>query len=296
MLTWEKIKYFYFAAYHLSFTKAAVTLKTKQPVVSKHIKDLEHQLNFELFVRNANGLTLTERGEMLFDGAHKMFEGFEGMQRFNNSSDLSLAGEITISTSMGVASTWLPQYVSQFLDLYPDVRFNIRADQKSPSIEGDEVHLRSFITDREGLVQRYLTTLHMGLYASKGYLEKFGEPKSFTELEHHRLLMHREQEIYGRENTIWTLTEGLSGSKIEPYLKANSEAILFAYAKQDWGIVELAEEYPGLSDSNLIKLFADYPSPAIKLYYIYLKSHRRNKKIITFADYLEEALKSPPTD
>ena len=52
MLNWEKIKYFYFAAYHLSFTKAAVTLKTKQPVVSKHIKDLEH-LHFLQIAQNS---------------------------------------------------------------------------------------------------------------------------------------------------------------------------------------------------------------------------------------------------
>ena len=60
-------KTFYDVARYGSFSKAAEFTFSTQPSISKQIKNLENQLETELFHRKPNGVELTEKGkELLF--------------------------------------------------------------------------------------------------------------------------------------------------------------------------------------------------------------------------------------
>lgn len=77
----KQLEYFVACADTLSFSKAANLLYTTQSNVSKVIKNLELELNAELFERRANGILLSERGRAIYeyacntlDSAQKVFE------------------------------------------------------------------------------------------------------------------------------------------------------------------------------------------------------------------------------
>ena len=57
-MTIAQIKYFVTVAKCLSFTKAAEQLFVSQPALSRHIKNMEEELNIQLFVRTSNGIRL----------------------------------------------------------------------------------------------------------------------------------------------------------------------------------------------------------------------------------------------
>ncbi|OPG89509.1 LysR family transcriptional regulator, partial [Chryseobacterium mucoviscidosis] len=55
-----------------SFTKASEELNISQPAVTKHIKEIENQLNTKLFDRKGTSIQLTQSGKILFEYAEKI--------------------------------------------------------------------------------------------------------------------------------------------------------------------------------------------------------------------------------
>src|SRR6185437_14563572 len=75
-----RLKVFYTVAQRLSFTKAAAELFITQPAVTKHIKELEQQLNVQLFRRNSNSILLTTAGKILMQYAEKIFQTYTELE------------------------------------------------------------------------------------------------------------------------------------------------------------------------------------------------------------------------
>ena len=51
----------------LNFTKTAQNFYLTQPVLSKHISNLERELGIQIFVRDHHGVSLTEMGAMFVE-------------------------------------------------------------------------------------------------------------------------------------------------------------------------------------------------------------------------------------
>lgn len=66
------LKYFVAVAEELNFSRAAVRLYISQPTLSRQIKNLEDELSVVLFLRQSDGLTLTEAGNF-FSNKQKIF-------------------------------------------------------------------------------------------------------------------------------------------------------------------------------------------------------------------------------
>ena len=75
-MTIAQIKYFVTVAKCLSFTKAAEQLFVSQPALSRHIKNMEEELNIQLFVRTSNGIRLTPAGSSLYVGMLDMYSNY----------------------------------------------------------------------------------------------------------------------------------------------------------------------------------------------------------------------------
>ncbi|MTJ12263.1 LysR family transcriptional regulator [Anabaena sp. UHCC 0187] len=63
------LKYFVVVAENLNFSRAATQLYISQPALSRQIKNLEDELSVILFVRQSDGLKLTEAGKFFLEQA-----------------------------------------------------------------------------------------------------------------------------------------------------------------------------------------------------------------------------------
>ncbi len=118
-----RLKVFHTVAQRLSFTKAAGELYITQPAVTKHIKELEHQLNAQLFVRNGNSIALTPAGKVLLRYAESIFQTYTDLETELAQLNNMEAGTLHIGASTTVAQTILPKILALFKKTYPAINF-----------------------------------------------------------------------------------------------------------------------------------------------------------------------------
>ncbi len=109
-----------------SVSKAAHRLNRVQSNVSTRIKQLERQLKKPLFLRHNRGLTLTPDGELLLDYADRFFRLSQEASEALTANKPS--GTFRIGTMESTAASRLPQILSRFHELYPEVHVELETD------------------------------------------------------------------------------------------------------------------------------------------------------------------------
>jgi DNA-binding transcriptional LysR family regulator len=120
-----RLKVFYTVAEKLSFTKAAAELFITQPAVTKHINELETQLETRLFVRNGSSIALTPSGEMLLKYARRIFKLYVDFENeLSQLKDVS-SGVLKIGASTTLAQYVLPGILAVFKRTYPAIHIHL---------------------------------------------------------------------------------------------------------------------------------------------------------------------------
>ena len=118
-----RLKVFHTVSQKLSFTKAANELFITQPAVTKHINELESQLQVMLFKRNGNSISLTPAGEILERYAIEIFRQYALLENELAVLQNQEIGSICIGASTTVAQYVLPSILARFKKTYPLIIF-----------------------------------------------------------------------------------------------------------------------------------------------------------------------------
>lgn len=116
-----RLKVFYTVAQRLSFTKAAEELNISQPAVTKHIKEIEHQLQTKLFHRNGTTIQLTESGILLSDYAKTVHMLSRDLEYALAELGGEQKGRLRIGASTTVAQYILPEILARFRAAYREI-------------------------------------------------------------------------------------------------------------------------------------------------------------------------------
>lgn len=123
-MEFRQLKYFVKVAETLNFSDAAKALCITQSTLSQQIKQLEQELNAQLFQRNSHSTCLTEVGEELLPCALKSIHAADlCTDRIHDLQQL-----LTGTLNIGVTFTFSPiltETLQVFMKRYPNVRLNI---------------------------------------------------------------------------------------------------------------------------------------------------------------------------
>lgn len=115
-----------------NISKAANSLHTSQPGVSKQIQLLEDEVGVQIFQRNGKRLTgLTEPGQKVFDSIAEIIREEKNIKRVSEEYEKKDTGNFTIATTHTQARYKLPNVVEEFVKKYPKINLNIH--QGNPS-------------------------------------------------------------------------------------------------------------------------------------------------------------------
>ena len=111
------------ASRHLSFTRAASELNVTQGAISHHVKALEADFGFPLFVREHQTLRLTAAGAAYVPVVREAFDRLSlGTADFLRQER---AGKLTVSMSPNFASKWMIHRLGRFAERHPDLDLRI---------------------------------------------------------------------------------------------------------------------------------------------------------------------------
>jgi LysR family glycine cleavage system transcriptional activator len=117
-----------------SFTRAAEILCVTQGAVSRAISRLEAHFGQPLMHRNAHGLTLTETGRRLYEGAQAPLQAIETLSAGLRADDRRL--RLTLSTVPTLASAWLVPRLPDFHARHPDIQLGFAAYRRNEDFSG----------------------------------------------------------------------------------------------------------------------------------------------------------------
>ena len=108
-----------------SMGRAAKTLTSTQPNVSRSIADLERALGVRLLDRHPKGIELTEYGRALLDCGVAVFDDLrQGVKAIEHLADAT-AGELRIGTTTFLAASFVSAVVDRLSHRYPRVTFHV---------------------------------------------------------------------------------------------------------------------------------------------------------------------------
>jgi len=292
---WEKAKSFYYVAKCGSFASAARFLNTSQPALSRQVLYLEAHLGSPLFSRHSGGVALTRKGKELFAIVETTFMG---LKEFTQSTHATLSKgkkrKIRIAATHADTAYILNEYILEYNIKYPEYIFEIIANDQLIDITLNDVDIaiRPYDPTARGVQQELLFTLEKKLYASTRYLEKYGEPQTVEDLQHHRLIAFSHPDLHPYADVNWILRLGMPEGKLhEPVFTSNSLECLIEAAKKGLGIIASSQKMTILRKANLKNIL-----PSIKLtekdgYFIYPNYLKKDEEIIEIKKYLQESLR-----
>jgi DNA-binding transcriptional LysR family regulator len=295
-MEWDKLRIFYEVAKSGSMTQASKIINISQPALSRTIQMLEHQLKTSLFNRESRGVSLTKHGELLYSHAEKMYLEADAARKIIKEShceENEVEGLIEILTNHALAYSWLTHYIPGYLNEFPKMRCRIHCNDAEVSFDKTDAVICPYIAHKPELVQIYLYTFQIKLFASIDYLKEFGIPNTPEDLDNHRLIVaHSGPYLYGNSNSMWVLQLGRKEGHIrEPYIEINSSHGMLNLARKGLGIVALGKNHPELEGvTNLVEILPNVESPKIDVYYVYPKQLSNSKKVTSFGNYLKETL------
>ncbi len=285
-LNWSSLKDFLAVAECGSLSGAARRLGVSQPTLTRRMAALEDDLQTELFRRGPRGLELTEAGEAVLGPARQMEREAQALEIAVTGRDTALAGPVRITATEGLAVEWLTPTLARFREDHPQIVPEILVRNTAVNVlrrEAD-IAIRLGRPRQAELVSRRVSDLVLGLYASRGYLEREGTPRSVEELREHRGVAFDEGEVYTGAGR-W-LESALGGAQI--VYRANHLSAQLAAIRAGFGIggqsAFIAERH-----ADLVRVL---PDTAVRLE-IWLVTHpglRRSARIRAVYDFLAERL------
>lgn len=287
-MDWDKLRIFHAAAEAGSFTHAGEKLNLSQSAVSRQVSALEYDLGVSLFNRHARGLVLTEQGEDLYRTAHDVLMKLEAAKSRLNDSQKRPSGSLRVTTTVGLGSTWLTSRVNKFIDLYPDIDLQLLLTDSDLDLTMREadVAIRLHPPTNPDLIQRKLFTVHFHLYASPGYLKRFGPLKGASDLDNHRIVAFGRPHPDHLKQLNWILQAGKEGkAEREPTLLVNNVYAIKNAVQSGVGIA-LLPDYVVDSEPGIIQLPSDGDIPSFDTYFVYTEDMRSSARVRTFRDFL----------
>lgn len=291
--TYNQLMMFHTIAQEGSITAAARKLEIAPPSVSQALKMLEEQLGLPLFTRTTRRIELTEAGQLLYERTLSSIS--ELNLAVESVSDLSRvpSGKVRITVPRFVYQSLLKPIYIEFCQRYPSIQLEISVSDKAIDIIRDGFDMGIRFGDRveEGMIARQLTLpVKEALFASPGYVEQYGLPKTPDDLKQHKLIQYR----FISSNQVAPLNLNNQGETITvnmpTALIVNDTDVMIDAAHNGLGIgrivTPMVEE--GFKKGEIVPVLEEYWQPYSGLYVYFHKNTQKAKRVRVLIDFLLE--------
>ncbi len=136
------------------------------------------------------------------------------------------------------------------------------------------------------LIQRRLFTVHFHIYASTGYIKQFGEPKSLSDLDDHRLLAFGGDQPSYLLAVHWLSTAGRDVRNPRQYHCVINNISGLKVAVESGAGIAVLPDYVADQNTQLVQILRDIEMPSLDSYLVYAEEMRQVARVQVFRDFL----------
>ena len=165
-----------------SLAKAASALKIHHATAFRRLGDLEKRAGAPMFERRPRGYVPTAAAGRLLASARRLRAEMRDFDAQLRDLDTHATSALRVTTSDGLAASFLPLLLRAFHDAHPDIAVDLIVENRLMNVADREVDiaLRPAREVSGDMVCRRVATMGYTLYASKEYVHRHGslEPKA----------------------------------------------------------------------------------------------------------------------
>jgi DNA-binding transcriptional LysR family regulator len=280
------LAFFSLVVKHGNLSATARELGLTPPAVSTRLAKLEQRLGVRLLNRTTRRVSVTQEGELYLAEGARILTDLEALERSVSSARARPQGLLRLNATFGFGRAHIVPAVSDFARQYPEVEVQMRLTDRPLNLieEGFDVAVRFGDLPDARLTARKIASNRRLLCASPRYLEIHGEPRAPGDLQRHRCIVVRENDVaYGT----WRLESGLRA--VEWALDGHGIVM-----RSEW---ETAEH---LRAGRLRAVLADWRTPPADIHALYPERLNLPAKTIAFVEFLSQRfarhLRAPGSD
>ena len=277
-----------------SFSQAAKQMHITQPAVSHAIAQLENSLGCVLFLRNRQGVTLTQQGRILYDNLKNAFDSISAAEKAITEIQTFKKGKIKFGASDTLFRFLLIPILILFNNEYPGIKISVISDTTAKIvnlIKSGEIAfgIVNMPVDDKSLILKPIMKVQDCFVVGKKFKHLASEKMHIEEIVQYPLIL-----LNDSTNTRMYINryfEKHSLSVVPDYEFGNTD-ILVQFAKSDFGIACVYKNYikKELENEELyeIKLYEKIPERNIDI--AFLKSVPLSIVSNVFIEKLEKTI------
>jgi len=269
------------------FAKAARELGVPTSTLSRAVARLESATGTRLVHRNTRNVSPTSEGQSFYAEVAPAVLALRNAARGVEGSEKEPRGRLRISAPNDIGATVVAALVTAYTERYPQVEVAVELSQRTVNLvqEGYDLALRiSAKLDDSSLVARKAGELEAELYASPGYLSRWGVPASIGALPEHRCVLFRPDD----GAATWRLQgpEGLVEQRVHGRIGGDDFLFVRAAALNGAGIALLPRMVAAddVAGGRLVRVLPQYAVRGSILYVVYAAARSVPAKIAAFRD------------
>jgi len=290
VFNWDDVRYFLTLQRVGTLAAAGAALTLDPTTVGRRLVKLEEELGARLFDRTPSGYVLTDAGHRLLPRAERIEREALGVEHDVAGEDQKLEGVVRLTATEMLATRFIAPQLRRFRERYPEIQLELHCTNLDVNLARREadIALRLARPTQEDLIIKRLSFIHLGLYASLDYVDRFGLPKE--SLAGHQLILFANTRPFRRENE-W-IEARMDGALVA--LRSDSVSATYSATVAGTGIGLL----PCLvadHDRHLIRVPVEGAPEPRQIWQAVHKDLRDSARIRAVLDFLGKAL-TPPAD
>ncbi len=189
-MDWNLLKSFMAVVEEGSLSAACEKTGISQPTLGRHINELEAQTGITLFIRGRGGMQLTEQAIELVEEARKVQEHVSQFSLKAQGKSEQVSGSVRITASDVVSTYIVPDVFSKMAKEFDQIQVELVVSNEIQNLltRDADIAIRMVRPTQNDIIASKVNTLHMGAYATRAYLEQYGNPETIQDLFAHRMI------------------------------------------------------------------------------------------------------------
>jgi DNA-binding transcriptional LysR family regulator len=212
MIDWDDYRVFLSVARAGTLSAAARLLQVDQSTISRRLAAFETAAGARLFDRTPDGYVLTAAGEAVSGRVEELESQALAIERQLLGQDARPTGPVRLAASDSFAAWFVVPRLGPLHQLYPGIRVELVTGNQNVNLARREadISLRLSKPKEPNLIARRLGVAAWAVYASAGYLARYGTPAARGRLRGHRVV-GLDPELRGTVGARWLAKHGSLG-------------------------------------------------------------------------------------